>query len=67
MWEELPEALRPQHAQVPGQRDAAKETRRQEDRAITVRRSRAWQSERCLSLRTESALTPSNISEVLVF
>ena len=28
LWEELPEALRPQHAQVPGQRDEAKEARR---------------------------------------
>ena len=28
LWEELPEALRPQHAQVPGQRDEAKEVRR---------------------------------------
>ena len=60
LWEELPEALRPQHAQVPGQRDEAKKARRKiGDYGTAVARAAVKEVSVCqlLSPRTHTSRT----------
>tara|TARA_B100000768_G_C11023844_1_gene267215 strand:- start:70 stop:270 length:201 start_codon:yes stop_codon:yes gene_type:complete len=59
LWEELPEALRPQHDQVAGQRDEAKEARRRKigDYGTAVARAAVREASSCQLLTTHAHST----------